>query len=268
MSEIMFPGDSYVTPLGMKKPLSTIFPYLYFLFRVLRIIRHDGLLAEEGRYGGKEWSEGSRATLRLLEDMGITVRVEGMDTIDSVDGPCIFAGNHMSTLETFVLPCFIQPRKDVTFVVKRSLLKYKWFGPVLAAREPIILDRANPRDDLATMLSGGMERLERGRSLIIFPQSTRSSNFSPSQFNSIAVKLAGRAGVPVIPFALRTDAWGVGRILKDFGPIRPKLPVTISFGEPVYVSGKGREEQQRILDFISARLRSWGVQVMTSRDAV
>lgn len=261
MSEIMFPGDSYVTPPGMKKPLSAIFPYLYFLVRILGIVRHDGLLAEKGKYGGKEWSEGSRSTLRLLEDMGISMSVEGMDNIDKVDGPCIFAGNHMSTLETFVLPCFIQPRRDVTFVVKRSLLKYPWFGPVLAAREPVILDRQSPREDLVTMLSGGMETLEKGKSLIIFPQSTRSSDFSPSQFNSIAVKLAARAGVPVIPFALRTDAWGVGRILKDFGRINPDLPVKTTFGEPVYVSGKGRAEQQQIITFISDTLQSWGVQV-------
>jgi len=33
---------------------------------------------------------------------------------------CVFIGNHMSILETFVLPCLIQPHRDVTFVVKES----------------------------------------------------------------------------------------------------------------------------------------------------
>ena len=262
MRDSTFPGDSYSDSPNQEKNWSSTFPYLYFLFHILKIVRHDGRLAARGEYTGKEWSEGSLATLRLLERMGVTVTAEGMDNIDKVDGPCIFAANHMSTLETFVLPCFIQPRRNVTFVVKRSLLKYPWFGKVLAAREPVVLDRENPRDDLAAMLEGGMDRLAKGTSLIIFPQSSRHFDFAPAGFNSIAVKLASRAGVPVIPIALRTDAWGVGSVVKDFGRIDPKLPVRFAFGEPLHVSGKGREEQKQIVAFIADKLTSWNVPVV------
>lgn len=254
---IPFPGDLYDTPPGSATPFASRFPSLTFFWNILGIVRHDGILASQGRYDGLAWRQGSLKTLRLLEACGVSFHVEGMDNIDKVDGPCVFIGNHMSTLETFVLPVLIQARKDVTYVVKKSLLAYPWFGPVLRSRDPIAVSRVNPRQDLQAVLEGGEERLKKGLSVIVFPQSTRSLTLDPALFNSIGVKLARRAGTPVIPIALRTDAWGKGKILKDFGPISPALPVHISFGEPLSVTGNGKEEHARICAFIMEKLRQW-----------
>jgi 1-acyl-sn-glycerol-3-phosphate acyltransferase len=148
MQELLFPGDSYSTPPGEASFFASHFPTLFFLWKVLNIIRHDGALAAAHRYGGPEWTAGSFHTLKSLERCGINFHVTGMDNIDRAGGPCVFIGNHMSTLETFVLPVFIQPRRDVTFVVKDSLLRYPWFGRVLGARDPIVVKRKNPRADL------------------------------------------------------------------------------------------------------------------------
>ena len=56
------------------------------------------------------------------------------------------------------------------------------------------------------VLEGGKQRLQKGISIIVFPQTTRTVRFEPENFNSIGVKLAQRAKVPIIPLALRTDA--------------------------------------------------------------
>ena len=71
------------------------------------------------------------------------------------------------------------------------------------------------------------------------------------------VKLAKKAGVPVVPVALKTDAWGNGKRLKDFGRIDPLKKVYFSFGEPFEVKGKGTEEHQQIIDFIQGNLTKW-----------
>jgi len=63
--------------------------------------------------------------------------------------------------------------------------------------------------------------------------------------------------VPVIPIALKTDAWGIGRKLKDFGKINPLKPVRICFGDPMQIAGSGREEHESIVEFITAKLRDW-----------
>lgn len=134
-----------------------------------------------------------------------------MEAIDAVDGPCLFVANHMSTLETFMLPGIIRPRRPVTFVVKQSLTTMPFFGPVMRSRDPIVVGRTNPREDLKAVLEGGLERLRKGISIIVFPQHTRSSIFAPQQFNSIGIKLAKKAAVPVVPLALKDRRLGNGQ---------------------------------------------------------
>ncbi len=223
-------------------------------------IRSEGVQAATGNYPGGQWAHASLRVLRALEETGCLITVDGMDNIDRAEGPCVFIGNHMSTLETMILPIFIQPRRDVTFVVKESLLKTPLFQHVLKSRDPIIVGRSNPRHDLTAVLEGGEERLKSGRSIIIFPQSTRSPKLVAEQFNSIGVKLARRAGVPVVPVALRTDAWGgwFGPF-KDFGPIRPEVPVHFTFGEPFMVEGNGKAEHAKVYEFIASHLKEWGL---------
>ncbi|MDR2488346.1 MAG: 1-acyl-sn-glycerol-3-phosphate acyltransferase [Desulfovibrio sp.] len=257
MAETAFSGDDYVSPSASAGSIAARFPTLFFLWKVFGIIRHDGNLAEAGKYYAANWVDGSRNTLRALEHCGAVLHVEGLRHIDAVDGPCVFVGNHMSTLETFILPVFIQPRKEVTYIVKESLLGYPWFGSVLKSRDPVVVSRTNPRRDLTTVLEGGEERLKRGISIIVFPQSTRNATFETAGFNSMGIKLAKRAGVPVIPLALRTDAWSTGRLLKDFGRINPALPIHFAFGEALYVKDNGKAEHAAVCTFIEQSLRRW-----------
>jgi 1-acyl-sn-glycerol-3-phosphate acyltransferase len=114
--------------------------------------------------------------------------------------------------------------------------------------------------DLKAVLVGGEKMLGEGVSVVVFPQTTRTTDFRPEEFNSLGVKLARRAGVPVVPVALKTDAWGVGSVfLKDFGKIDPAKKVYFAFGEPITISGKGDEEHKETVKFISSRLLEWGV---------
>ncbi|MDR0826603.1 MAG: 1-acyl-sn-glycerol-3-phosphate acyltransferase [Desulfovibrio sp.] len=258
MNDIPFPGDVYETPEGAGT-FDRYLPSFFFVLNIFDIVRHDGDLASAGLYGGKEWTAGSVRTLRSLERCGVRFRISGMNNIEAAPGPCVFVSNHMSTLETFVLPSLINPRKVVTFVVKESLLKYPWFGPVLQSRDPIVVRRVNPREDFNSVLEGGVKHLEAGISIIVFPQSTRSEFFDPAIFNSIGVKLAKRAAVPLLPIALRTDAWRNGMLVKDYGGVSPERTVHIRFGEVMHVNGNGKAEHLRICDFISDSLKEWGL---------
>lgn len=257
---VPFPGDSYTTPPGSATAWGKRLPSLTFFFKILEIIRSEGVMASSGTYAGAEWGRASMRVLRALEESGCSVNVEGLENVSRTESPCVFIGNHMSTLETFVLPIFIQPRREVTFVVKESLMNTPFFKYVLMSRNPIVVGRSNPRQDLTAVLEGGEERLKNGTSIIIFPQSTRSTQLVADQFNSIGVKLARRAKVPVVPVALRTDAWAQGIApLKDFGPIHPDIPVTVNFGEPFMVEGNGKAEHARVYEFIASHLTTWGL---------
>jgi 1-acyl-sn-glycerol-3-phosphate acyltransferase len=156
-----------------------------------------------------------------------------------------------------VLPSLINPVRRCTFVIKPSLMGYPVFGPVMRSRDPIVVTRDNPRQDLQTVLDEGARRLAAGTSIVLFPQTTRSGTFDPAKFNSLGVKLAKNAGVPIVPVALKTDAWANGSMLKDFGPIYPHLPIHIEFAAPLPVEGNGREQQEAAVAFISSRLSAW-----------
>jgi 1-acyl-sn-glycerol-3-phosphate acyltransferase len=141
-------------------------------------------------------------------------------------------------------------------VIKQSLLEVPLFKHVMRSRDPIAVTRTNPRLDLKTVLEQGCERLSRGISIIIFPQTTRAP-FNPEQFSSIGVKLAARAGVPLVPLALLTDAWRNGKLIKDLGFIDPSKKVYFRFGKPLRVEGKGNEQHREVMGFIERNLEHW-----------
>ncbi len=259
-----FPGDRYVTPEGVPQALSerVLFGsrwsvYLHFFGTVLR----SRSLATRGLYDDEAWARSSFEIIRNLERCGARFRIEGMDRVRAVAGPSVFVANHMSTMETLVLPGLVRPMKPVTYVVKESLTRGLVWGPIMRSRDPIAVSRKDPRADLEIVLREGQERLAKGISVIIFPQGTRTEAWSREGFNSLGVKLAIRAGVPVLPVALKTDFWGSSGLLRGFGPVRREREVRFEFGEALVPSGRGKAEQERCLDFIESRLREWGAKL-------
>jgi 1-acyl-sn-glycerol-3-phosphate acyltransferase len=145
----------------------------------------------------------------------------------------------------------------LTFIVKDSLMQYPVFKHVLATLDPIVVGRVNPRQDLRTVMQEGVDRLSRGMSVVVFPQTTRSNSFDARRFNSLGVKLAQRAKVPAVPLALTTDAWGSGKIIKDFGKIDTSKTVRFCFGQPIAIQGRGGEAHQAVIEFIKRKLSQW-----------
>ncbi|MBI5213137.1 MAG: 1-acyl-sn-glycerol-3-phosphate acyltransferase [Nitrospirae bacterium] len=257
MDKLVFSNGSYESaPEKISLPAKAA-PSLSLYCRIIDIVFRAASKAKNKKYGNAEWCDSSLESLRALEYVGVRIKITGIDNFRKLEGPCVFISNHMSTLETFVLPAIISPLKEATFVVKKSLIDYPVFKHLMRSRDPIVVGRTNPREDLKAVLEGGIERLEAGRSIIIFPQTTRTAVLDPKAFNTIGIKLAQRANVPVVPVALKTDAWGNGKYLKDFGKIDRSKKVYFAFGEPLWIKGRGAEEHNRIIEFISGKLKEW-----------
>lgn len=248
---------TYHSPQKSAGLCSRMGPSFMFYLRMVPPVARLCWLAKMGRADDYAWVRSSVAVMRSLERSGCKMHIEGLEHIDSIDGPCVIAANHMSTLETFVLPCILQPRKAITFVVKTSLTTMALFGPVMRSRSPVVVERKNPREDLITVLEEGTTRLKQGISIIVFPQSTRSDTFNPAKFNSIAAKLAKKAQVPLVPLALKTNAWGKGTIMKDFGKVYPEIPTHFRFGAPLHINNTGKTEHAAVSAFIEASLEEW-----------
>lgn len=257
MKELTFIDDKYETEVIKINLFSKTTPTLFFYSKLLTIVIDASIKAKRHVYDDEEWIRSSLKVIRLLESVGVQIKIEGISNIENLKEPCVFVANHMSTLETFALPAIIHPIKKITFVVKDDLIKYPVFKHIMISRDPIVVSRKNPREDLKAVIDGGTERLRSNISIVIFPQTTRADYFDPEQFNTIGIKLALRANCPIIPIALKTDAWGIGKIIKDFGKIDPSKKVYFAFGRPMWIKGRGVEEHNKIIDFISNKLKDW-----------
>ena len=256
-----FPSDTYDTPEDTSRVLVDRLclgsPIGFYMLH-LKVVLKARSAALKNQYDDEKWAQNSFEVLRNLEGCGARFHLKGLHNLRGSEKPLVFISNHMSSTETQVFPCLIAPYRPVTFIVKESLVRMPIFGPVMRSRNPITVGRMNPREDMQTVLTRGTELLSQGISIIVFPQSTRHIEFMPEKFNSLGIKLAKRAGVRALPVAIKTDFWGNGRRLKDFGPLDRSKPIYMLFGEPMEIHGSGKEQHQAIVEFIQSHLREWG----------
>lgn len=255
---VKFNADPYESPETKPGALARATPSLYFYTRLAAgPVRWLFRKAARGQCDDESWVRASAWVADILEATGCKFCVEGLENPRKIGAPCVYVANHQSTLETFVMPGLLRPLAPVTFVVKESLVRLPLFGPVMRSRDPVAVGRSNPREDLKAILEGGCERLRKGISIVIFPQATRSTDFDRKKFNSVGVKLAAKAGVPLVPTALKTDAWGNGKKIRELGKINPRSTIRFKFGPPVSVSGTGKSAHSECCDFIENTLSAW-----------
>lgn len=257
--ELDFPTieESYSSKTIKVGWFANAFPSISFYRRMLGTVRRAARLAKQERYDDKQWCRSSYEIFRAVEHVGTKVSIEHLERLPGVEEPCVIIGNHMSTLETFLLPYMICPRKPLTFVVKEALISYPVFKHIMLSRDPVVVGRTNPKQDFLTVLNEGVKRLQSGVSVVVFPQTTRMTDFDKTQFNSIGVKLAKKAKVPVVPLALKTDCWGNGSLIKDFGNIDPKKSIHFSFGSALTIEGNGKNQQEAVISHIENCLQRW-----------
>lgn len=212
-----------------------------------------------GKWHMNDWSLHSFNFLRTMEICGGRVHIEGFQNLRDSKPPYIYVSNHMSIVETLVLPVLLTTFSDVAVVLKEDLLKVPILKSVMIAINPIAVTRKNPKEDLKYVLERGKKALlEESRSVLIFPQATRNVKFDPKQFNTLGIKLAERTGMPLVPIALKTDFIRPGKVLRDFGPLDRNKIIHFKMDKPIYVDkSNGKENHEKIIEFISNSISDW-----------
>jgi len=231
---------------------------LVYYTMLIDLLLRDSLMARIGKYDQERWRRSAFEIIKIIESAGGRLKVSGLTHVAEYKGPLVYVSNHMSMADTFIMPSILLSFNRLTFVVKEELLDYPVFGSIMKAIRLIGVSRQNPREDLRKVLSEGEAYIKKGYSVVIFPQATRSAIFNPASFNSLGVKLAKRAGVPVVPVALKTDFQGNGSFIKDMGPVDPCKKIFVEFGIPLEVGGNDSETHRIIVEFIVNNLKKWG----------
>ena len=209
----------------------------------------------------KLWGLCCFRTYQKAEKFGIKVTVDGWENRKDYKGPVVYLANHMSTLETIMLPPILLTYGPFNVFVKASLSHLPALKRAAAHMGLIPLGRKSPREDLMQVFNEGVARIREGNSVLIFPQGSRERVFSRKIYSSIGAKLAEKAGVPVIPIAVKTDCSptrpdGKGW-LKDFGTVDPSKEIRLRCGPPI--TGSSKEMHQKVFDWIKAQLEEWGL---------
>ena len=174
----------------------------------------------------------------LLAAAGVSIRVLHPERLEPGRSFVIVA-NHESFCDILVLLAALP--MQVRFLAKRSIFRVPVLGWSIAAAGFIPVDR-DDRSRGAATVEAALRRLKGGRSLVIFPEETRTDTGDLLPFKRGAAHLALRSGLPILPIALA----GTFRVLKRGSLLITPGPVAVSVGRPLDVSGRSVREREAV----------------------
>ena len=240
-----------------------------FSFAVSRVFPLCALYEAFGRLNSDKWAKFCFSTVTMPESLGMNVELEGWGDRAKYKGPVVYLCNHMSTLETILLPPVLLTYGPFSVVAKASLAHLPFLEKAAAHMGLVGIGRKNPKADLLTLFEVGCKRISEGGSFLIFPQGTRNQVFEKRHFSSIGAKLAEKAGVPIVPLAVDSrcmptrEGGLLSKVFKDFGTVDTSKDIRLAAG-PVIPCGKSRDMHEACFDWIATKLESWGLP--TNRD--
>ena len=135
------------------------------------------------------------------------------------------------------------------WVVKRELFFIPIFGWGLALTQPIALNRSAGRKAIDQLIEKGIEKIASGRSILIFPEGTRTPPNTQRKFKIGGAMLAEQSGAPIIPVAHNSGSfWARKQLTKRAGIIKMVI------GPEITSEGKSAEQiNQEVYDWISSQ---------------
>ena len=163
---------------------------------------------------------------------GVKYIVYGLENLPNT--PAVILANHQSSWETILFYKLVFP---VSPILKKELTKIPFWGWSMSLLKPIAIDRSKPRGAGRSVLLQGIDRIQSGNSIIVFPEGSRSNYGSVKRFSRGGAKLAIAANTSIIPIAHNAGyCWPAHQFIK-----RPGV-VTVVIGEKMELGGRDANE--------------------------
>lgn len=185
------------------------------------------------------WGRFMLAALSVI--CGIRTRVSGLENCP--EGAAVVLSKHQSAWECFWLGCCLPKR--CAYVYKESLNRIPFFGWAVWSIGLLSINRSDPRSAFRTFMTKGVDFLNRGWWIALFPEGTRVPPGKHVKYKSGGVRLAASQGAPILPVALNSGlCWPKDSIAKLPGTI------TVTVGRPIATAGRPVKE-------VEAEVEQW-----------
>jgi 1-acyl-sn-glycerol-3-phosphate acyltransferase len=170
----------------------------------------------------------------------IRIEVLGLEKLDPHRGS-VYVGNHRSHVDGAAL--FLLIPGDVRFLIKREVFRIPMVSFALRTMGMIEVDRSDP-EAAAKSIDRAVSEIQSGRSVILFPEGTRSRTANMLPFKKGAFVLAIKSQAPVVPFTIidAEDALPPDTILLYGGKVK------LIFHDPIETKGMDLEQRQELLE--------------------
>jgi 1-acyl-sn-glycerol-3-phosphate acyltransferase len=145
-------------------------------------------------------------------------------------GGCVVVANHASHADTAVLLAALPADAQPVFAAAADY----WFDVpvrrfVATSLIGVLPVRRSGDDTYAQLVAAVRPALNAGRTVVIYPEGTRSTDGNVGEFRSGALRLARDCGVPVVPVAVL----GTAEVLPKGASFISHAPMQVRIGEPI-----------------------------------
>ncbi len=189
----------------------------------------------------------------VLFSAGIKVTVRGREHLDTKDTKIIVA-NHQGNFDIPII--LVSTDHPFRFFVKKELTMLPFLGWYLSSRGDIPIDRAN-RQKAYKSIKEVVGLIKSGRSIVIFPEGTRSYDGKVGPFKKGSFLAAVTAGAKIVPVAIS----GSYEIQKRGSLLVNPTNVFVNIGEPFNIEA-GDPSDDEYLEKLTQDVRNKVISLM------
>jgi len=179
----------------------------------------------------------------IIKASGVPYQVRGLEKLDP-DQNYFFASNHESALDIPLI--FASLPYQVVSIAKKELKKIPLLGWAMARAKHIFVDRKNSRRAVESLVRAHESLQKHPRSILIFPEGTRSPDGKIHQFKKGGLGLAIDLGMPIVPAAI----CGTAEVLVKRSLRIEKGSVELRLGEPIDTNSWSGKQKVELAEYV------------------
>ena len=179
---------------------------------------------------------------------GIKTKISGLENLDNSEN-YIFAANHSSSLDIPLMLGFIP-----FWIVPIAKIELKWIpflGWAMQMAGHVFVDRRNHEKALLSLKSIKESLIKRPRSILLFPEGSRTSNGELKQFKSGGLSLGIEAKISVVPVAII----GTYESLKKGSTSFINNLLTVKIGNPIDIKDYTKNDRKVLSKLVYERVK-------------